>query len=128
MGNKKNNKPSLQRSFHGNRHTLKRKPPETDADDRVTVSTCNDENDKPESASSTSSKKLRESIANNDFQGDCDDFFFIMNFKIMRGMIESYTCCPECKKQVIDFNYVSECKYGYAICFEMECQNCFWST
>ena len=72
-----------------------------------------------------SSEENNSSTQRNDFTSDEDNFNLIINFSILKSIIEDTSRCPECSEHVLTTTNMAR-KHGCSLCIVVTCRSCFW--
>ena len=111
---RKNTAPKRKRHFHGNRYTKKRN--------------IKTENEQEATSSSSRGKKLQDSLNYSTWIVDelrQNDYYFFLNFKILKETLQGLLLCPECHQKV-NFANDQEGRMGFTNKLTISCDIWDW--
>ena len=59
---------------------------------------------------------------------DDDDYFLLINFKILKTFMQNYLCCPQCEESTINFTIDNSSRMGFANKMVLSCASCDWDS
>lgn len=126
MANKKNKIYVKKRKNASNQYTCNKRT-KTDKTDQLMQ---NNDTATPEDENlnlSSSATKLDTSLRSiSTAENNTDDFFFFINFGILKSLIEGIACCPSCNSRLLILTHGD--RKGFSLKLHIECEACAWST
>ncbi len=135
MGAKKNKKTRKRPRFYGNRFTAlkeqekgnKSNEKQGPADDRPNGGNSEANATKSQEETPRSSKRLRFDLEGNEENSATnDDYFLLMNFKLLKTIISTFGKCKECSTGELQVEDVLQMRMGFANKIKITCSNCCW--
>ena len=111
------------RSFRGNKYVNKTVLPELAQQPTTNMDACNENTP----SSSNDVDITVDSNGNNTHElDDSNNFFSLINFKVLQSFIMSLLACGECGDRKLVIEHLVEDRQGFCLKFTINCNGCHW--